>query len=224
MGKFWSLLSKLMGSGTHYSRIDGFPGTHANGAIGTWHYFVLRIWRCLKCEEKIMQRVPNRIHSIKVHTAWLPLYYEQFGTFCIIFDICPLHKQHIVKQNWIAWKPWLLQFIFITSIRSIFPFLWINVKRVCTLFWIIPLKALYPEFLQTPRHVIRTIFYCQHCVMLILNASERRFFWFCFSLCVKRWINNQHAICWSFSNYLDTWSQRVPKFSSFRICGVSVSC
>ena len=99
MGKFWSLLSKLMGSGTHYSRIDGFPGTHANGAIGTWHYFVLRIWRCLKCEEKIMQRVPNRIHSIKVHTAWLPLYYEQFGTFCIIFDICPLHKQHIVLYS-----------------------------------------------------------------------------------------------------------------------------
>ena len=99
MGKFWSLLSKLMGSGTHYSRIDGFPGTHANGAIGTWHYFVLRIWRCLKCEEKIMQRVPNRIHSIKVHTAWLPLYYEQFGTFCIIFDICPLHKQHIVRNK-----------------------------------------------------------------------------------------------------------------------------
>ena len=31
------ILSKLIGSGTHYSKIDGFPGTHgthANGATG----------------------------------------------------------------------------------------------------------------------------------------------------------------------------------------------
>ena len=31
---FSPFLPKFLGSGTHCSKIDGFPGTHANGAIG----------------------------------------------------------------------------------------------------------------------------------------------------------------------------------------------
>ena len=32
---FSPFFPKLMGSGTYYSKIDGFPGTHANGATET---------------------------------------------------------------------------------------------------------------------------------------------------------------------------------------------